>query len=164
MGEHRFSEAIVGDRVECFVNGKGEISRVDITDAYPIKVLFDNTLQESYTYEGKTFNCSRRRPTLFYQDVRFDTTGGEAPPSRTKTVKGKEVPALSFNPSKGDTFFYPVEGDKIVKWAVFVESPFHSALAKEGKCYPATLEGMVAAGQHSEALRGYKEQDNDRDT
>lgn len=68
-----FEDAQVGDRVWEFVEGWGTISGNDFSDKIntPIRVIFDNGYEWSYTYEGKT-HFKDSNPILFWNEIKFE--------------------------------------------------------------------------------------------
>lgn len=149
----RFSNARVGDRVECFIAGKGRIVSVDKERAYPIRVDFDEGGSNCFTLTGALYSSRDVRPSLFYEGVVFTVTGGDTPPARVKYINGHKVPDISFTPSDGERYFYPDISPHLVAVATFSAGWCEDVWRHEKDvCYPFTAEGKQAAIAHAKAL------------
>lgn len=68
-----FTDAKVGDRVWSLTEGWGTIiDRFSLYIYYPVAVEFDNGAYRTYTLLGRLY-ISDHRPTLFWNEVKFDT-------------------------------------------------------------------------------------------
>jgi hypothetical protein len=99
-----FEDAKVGDRVYSPTFGWGEITSINHTSIYPIKVYFSwYNVPESFTIEGYYY-ADLPLQSLFWDEVYI-----EAPtkPVSVKVINGVEVPDITFKPAKGEVFLYP---------------------------------------------------------
>lgn len=58
----------VGLQVWDFEKGWGVVSNVDFNTVYPVEVLFDNGITQTYTTEGKSFVGAKNR-ILFFEEI-----------------------------------------------------------------------------------------------
>jgi hypothetical protein len=63
----RFSDAKVGDKVYCRIDGLGTITRIKSSVTYPIEVSFNNGRRYDYTLCGRA-DTPDVEPILFYVD------------------------------------------------------------------------------------------------
>ena len=143
MKEAMFKDAKVGDKVWSVQEGWGEISQIAPTSAWPVRVEFPNKNSNSYTFDGKEYEC-HDLPTLFWDEVKID------PPPRPKR-KGKRV-------LEGWVNIYPAEGWEGLR----VSNSYPS------RAIAAEAQGPDCVGQHHihhewEVEESYAEMKQDAD-
>jgi hypothetical protein len=149
-----FENAEVGDRVWDIRKGWGTIFCNHIDGPYPIEVNFDAEANETFTFEGKSYQLDLNS-TLFWDELKF-----VAPeqPSRTKLVNGVEVPDISFQPKDNEEYYYPSPScEDFCGNTSYEDYEADRHRANYGLCYPFTEKGRKAAILHAKAMLGIKE-------
>ena len=148
-----FENAKPGDRVWDIRKGWGTINKLNPHDTYSIIVNFDLDKRGEFTYtvKGKSF-MSDINQSLFWNEVKIEAP--EQPP-HPKLIHGVEVPDISFQPRKGDSYCYPhLSNTQLYSTTEYLELEADRHLAHYDLCYPYTDEGRKAAILHAKAMLG----------
>jgi hypothetical protein len=80
-----FDGVKIGDKVWCFINGKGVVDVISPT--YPIRVVFESRFVHSYNYNGSMCLVKGGNQSLFWDEIKF------TPPPKPKRMVQKKAEA-----------------------------------------------------------------------